>query len=75
MRSTYTYTYAELEVSDEVYNEIAGKLREAGYSHAFMAREDGNGYTIDMHGIGLIRHLPYIDERQLDLPVSPTMVD
>ena len=70
-----TYTYAEFEVSNEVYDEIASKLEAAGYDHAFIAREDGNGYTIDMHGIGLTRPLPYIDERQLDLPVSPTMAD
>ena len=65
-----TYTYAELEVDDAVYDEIASKLHAAGYDHCFMP--DG---AIDMHGIGLIRRLPYIDDRQLDLPVSPTMMD
>jgi len=44
-----THTYAELEVSAAVYDEIAGKLLAAGYDHAF---HDG---TIDMHGIGLTR--------------------
>lgn len=44
-----THTYAELEVSAAAYDEIAGKLRAAGYDHAF---HDG---TIDMHGIGLTR--------------------
>jgi hypothetical protein len=44
-----TYTYVELEVSAAAYDEIAGKLRAAGYDHAF------HGGTIDMHGIGLTR--------------------
>lgn len=45
----YTHTFAELEVSPETYREIEGKLRQAGYHHAFV---DG---AIDMMGIGLIR--------------------
>lgn len=53
IRSTYTYTYAELEVSPEAYDEIAAKLKAAGYDHAFMS--DG---AIDMHGIGLVKPLP-----------------
>jgi hypothetical protein len=48
-----TYTYAGLEVSAEAYDEIAGKLKAAGYGHAFMP--DG---AIDMHGIGLMKPLP-----------------
>lgn len=44
-----TYTFAKLEVSRGTYDEIAGKLRAAGYDHAFV---DG---AIDMHGIGLVR--------------------
>jgi hypothetical protein len=43
-----THTYAILEVSDDAYHEIAGKLGAAGYDHAF--HEDG---AIDMHGIAL----------------------
>jgi hypothetical protein len=39
---------AALEVSDAAYQEIAGKLRDACYGHAF--HEDG---LIDMHGIAL----------------------
>lgn len=45
-----THTVAEMELSATAYNEIAEKLREAGYDHVF----DENG-MIDMHGIGLIR--------------------
>lgn len=45
-----THTFAGLEVSQPCYDEIARKLRAAGYSHAFM--DDG---AIDMHGIGLMR--------------------
>ena len=44
-----TYTYVELEVSAAAYDEIAGKLRAAGYDHAF------HDHTIDMHGIGLTK--------------------
>lgn len=43
-----THTYALLEISAGAYDEIAAKLRAAGYDHAFNA--DGE---IDMHGIGL----------------------
>jgi hypothetical protein len=46
---TYTHSYALLEVSQEAYDEIAKKLREAGYDHAFM--DDGE---VDMHGIALV---------------------
>jgi hypothetical protein len=47
---TSTHTYAELELSQSAYDEIARKLREAGYDHSFM--DDG---VIDMHGIGVTR--------------------
>jgi len=44
-----THTYALFEVSRATFDEIAAKLREADYDHAF----DADGTTIDMHGIGL----------------------
>lgn len=44
-----THTFATLQVSAEAYDEIAGKLKSAGYDHAFV--DD----VIDMHGIGLVR--------------------
>lgn len=44
-----TRTLAHLEVSAAAFDEIAAKLREAGYNHAFV---DG---AIDMEGIGLVR--------------------
>lgn len=44
-----THTCAVLEVSKSAWDEIAVKLREAGYDHAFSL----DGKTIDMHGIGL----------------------
>jgi len=44
-----THTFATLEVSQAVFDEIEKKLREAGYDHAFV---DG---LIDMHGIALER--------------------
>lgn len=53
-----THTFATLEVSDNLYEEVAAKLKEAGYDHAFM--EDG---AIDMHGIGLTKKVvvPYVE--------------
>lgn len=47
-----TYTYAILEVSTAAFEEIAGKLRAAGYDQAFHDEDDG--VVIDMHGIALI---------------------
>ena len=43
-----THTFATLEVPQTMYDFVAQKLREAGYSQAFV---DG---AIDMHGIGLV---------------------
>ena len=44
-----THTYAELPISQRAWNEIAGKLKAAGYDHVF--NREGN--CIDMSGIGL----------------------
>lgn len=49
-----THTYAELEVSRATYDEIAQKLRAAGYDHAFIPERGRDTPTIDMHGIGVI---------------------
>ena len=43
-----TRTYAVLELSAAAWDEIATKLRAAGYDHAFM-----EGGEIDMHGIAV----------------------
>jgi hypothetical protein len=48
-----TYTYAVLDVSAAVYDEIRAKLEMAGYEHAF--HEDDGKVVIDMHGIALSR--------------------
>ena len=48
-----TYAYVTLEVSEITYAEIAGKLRIAGYDHAF--NSDGE---IDMHGLALAKAKP-----------------
>ncbi len=45
---TYTYTYVLMELSQTAYNEIAAKMRAAGYDHAF-----GVIGEIDMHGIAV----------------------
>jgi len=44
-----TYTYAVLEVSDATYEEIAKKLKAAGYDDVL--GEDGE---LDMHGIAIL---------------------
>jgi hypothetical protein len=49
-RITHTHTLAALELSPGAYDEIRGKLEEAGYQHAFL--EDG---LIGLHGIGVTR--------------------
>lgn len=51
---SHTHTYATLEVSAAAYDEIAAKLKEAGYDDAF----DDEEKVIDMHGIGLVRLYP-----------------
>jgi hypothetical protein len=45
-----THTYAVLEVSPKVYQEVRALLEAAGYSHAFIS---GRNEVIDMHGIAL----------------------
>src|SRR4051794_3924875 len=47
-----THTYVRLEISPSAWAEIAQKLRDAFYDHAF---HDG---VIDMHGIGLAAAQP-----------------
>lgn len=42
-----SHTYVVLAVSQAAYDEIRGKLAEAGYQHSF------NGEEIDMHGLAL----------------------
>ena len=49
-----SHTYATLEISAQAFDEIAAKLRDAGYDHAF----DDGGMTIDMHGLGLVKAQP-----------------
>lgn len=51
-RITSTYTYVLLPVSRSAYEEIAGKLRAAGYDHVFESNE--GRVVIDMHGLGLV---------------------
>ena len=48
-----TYTFVTLEVSEAAYDEIAGKLRKAGY------RVDQDG-AIDMDGLALCKELPEV---------------
>ena len=68
-----THTYAVLDVSAAAYDEIAAKLREAGYEHAFLPErteieglQSERGALIDMHGIAIAR---------LDAPTLPPLGD
>lgn len=66
-----THTYAELAVSRATYDEIAGKLREAGYDHAFLPERGRDEPTIDMHGIGLIVEAIEEGSRSMALVTPP----
>lgn len=48
---THTHTFAILEVSREVYDEVAAKLNAVGYEHTIQGV--GDEAVIDMHGIAL----------------------
>lgn len=50
-RPRSTHTLAGMTVTTDTYNEIANKLRAAGYTHAFMGDEQ-----IDMSGIMISRN-------------------
>lgn len=53
---TVTSTYALMEVTRATYIEIAKKLHEAGYAHAFDSVGE-HGICLDMDGIGLKQEL------------------
>lgn len=53
-----THTLAELELSPAAYDEIAEKLRDAGYHHAFITDRFVDDTMIDMQGIGITRLRP-----------------
>lgn len=57
-----TYTVATLEVSASAYNEIADKLRAAGYDQCF----DEAG-MIDMTHIGLVKAAESDDSKELQV--------
>ena len=46
-----SYTYAIMEVSKAVYDEIRAKLVETDYEHAI--NDHDSGECLDMHGIAL----------------------
>lgn len=56
-----TYTYVELEVSKAAYDEIAAKLRAAGY-------DCFDGIIIDMHGLALVP--PEEEKQQCPTPTT-----
>jgi hypothetical protein len=52
-----SYTYVEMEVSAATFEEVAAKLRDAGYDHAF------NDGALDMRGIALRAAVSALEER------------
>lgn len=52
-----TRSYATMEVSPYVFDEIAAKLEAAGYDHAIIFRPDDKIH-LDMHGIALAKGPP-----------------
>ena len=46
-----SYTYATLEVPEELHALVAGRLKRADYHHAIL----DDGETLDMHGIALVK--------------------
>lgn len=53
MHLRQTRTYVEMELSPSSYDEIAQKMREADYGHAFLSGVFGG--AIDMHGLAIVR--------------------
>lgn len=47
-----THTFVVLDVSKAAYDEIAAKLKAAGYGHVFHL-EYGHGVVMDMQGIAI----------------------
>lgn len=50
-RPTHTRTFVTLEIDPQVWDEIAERLRDAGYDHAFVL--EGRG--LDLHNIALTK--------------------
>lgn len=65
-----THTFAELELSPAAYDEIAEKIREAGYAGVKFV--EGPGGPIDMHGIGVTRgeEEPHFEPADLEEAVA-----
>lgn len=59
---THTYTFAVMPVSKRTYDEIAAKMREAGYDHAF-TKSQAHGDVIDMNGIAIAIEEEPVDEK------------
>lgn len=51
-----THTHVEMQLSPAAYDEIAGKMREAEYDHAFVHENGVDEHAaIDMQGIAVTR--------------------
>jgi len=63
-----THTFATLEVSRAAFDEIAEKLKAAGYGHVFVDSD-----TMDMHGIALTKvHEPEEDPLPMHYAIGLT---
>jgi hypothetical protein len=58
---TSTHTVVTMDVRAAAYDEIAAKLKAAGYDHVFWPDADGDLTKIDMTGIALVRQEPKED--------------
>ena len=52
---TETHPLNALTVSDEVFDDILGRLQAAGAEDAIIVSPDGTPIMLDMHGLGLVR--------------------
>lgn len=52
---TETHPLKSLTVSDEVFDDILGRLQAAGAEDAIITAPDGTPVMLDMHGLGLVR--------------------
>jgi hypothetical protein len=55
--TTYTHTYATMQVSRGTFEEVKAKLVAAGYEHAIHPPGEEDGTLLDMHGIALTTEL------------------
>lgn len=74
MRHTSTHSYAILQVSSYVYQEIRQKLEQAGYGDQF--HKEGDEELIDMHGIAIQADVQMsVGEKEIRKTVETLLAD